>query len=338
MAGADSGVNGNEPATPGPPPRDVTPADVVAAAHRLRPHLLESPLEDCPFLTEAAGVPVRLKLECFQPTRSFKVRGAFNALLAVGPALRARPILAASAGNHGLGVALACRTLGARAIVFVPQGAPEIKVRRIRELGATVRVIGGSYDDAECAAAEAAGAGEGRLIHPFDDAAVIGGQGTVGLEIVARWPDVADVGVPVGGGGLLAGVGAALAEAGGRRVWGVQSERTRAMHDAFRAGHPVPTTVLPTLADGLAGGVTEASYRRARAVTREIALVPEAAVADAVRALYRHHGVVAEGSAAVAVAAILEGVITPGGPTALVISGGNIDARRLAGILAGGGD
>ncbi|HUH11547.1 MAG TPA: pyridoxal-phosphate dependent enzyme [Longimicrobiales bacterium] len=316
----------------------MSAAAVRAAARRLRPHLAETPLEASPFLSEATGVPVRLKLECFQPTRSFKVRGAFNALLALGPSVREARVVGASAGNHGLGLALAAEALGARAILYVPAGAPETKVRRIRELGAEVRLVEGSYDDAEARAMERAMAGEGLLVHPFDDDEVVAGQGTAGLEITARWSEVEEVVVPVGGGGLLAGVGVALGAPGERRVWGVQSQRTRAMHDAFAAGRSVPTEVVPTLADGLAGGVTEGSYRRARAVTDEVRLVAEEGIADAVRALYRHHGVVAEGSAAVAVAALLEGVVAPRGPTAVIVTGGNMDGERLARILAGGAD
>ena len=321
--------------TDGPAP-DVSAGDVAAAARRLAPHLIETPLEPSPFLSEITGVPVRLKLECVQPTRSFKVRGAFNALLSLGPELGRRPLLAASAGNHGLGVALAARALGARAILYLPADAPETKVRRIRELGADVRLVDGSYDDAEAKALAAAAAGEGHLVHPFDDAAVVAGQGTVALEITARWSGVEEVVVPVGGGGLLAGVGAALEAPASHRVWGVQSERTRAMHDAFRAGRSVPTDIVPTLADGLAGGVTDRSYTRASAVTDDVRLVREEALAGAVRELYRHHGVVAEGSAAVAVAALIEGVVTPGGPTAVVVTGGNMDGERLARILSGG--
>lgn len=307
---------------------------VRAAAEALRGRVYVTPLEHSPFLSERAGAPVHLKLECFQRTRSFKARGAMSALLARLDELPHRPVVAASAGNHGMGVALAASELGGHAIVFVPAGAPETKVRRIRALGAEVRLVEGTYDDAEAEAARAADEGGALLVHPFDDPDVVAGQGTVGLEIGAALADLAEVVVPVGGGGLLAGVGAALADRD-VRITGVQSERTRAMHDAFAAGHVVPTNVVPTLADGLAGGVTEGGYLRARAVAEEVRLVAESGLEDAIRLLYRHHGVVAEGSAAVVVAAVLEGVVRPRGPTALVVSGGNIDAARLAAILDG---
>lgn len=325
-------------ASPAPAPRDgalcdVHPDDVRSAAKALRPHVLETPVEHSPWLSSRAGVPIHLKLECFQRTRSFKARGAFHALLELGPTLSDRPIIAASAGNHGLGIALAARELGGSAIVYVPEEAPETKVRRISELDAEVRLVAGGYDDAQAEAVRRAAAGEGRFVHPFDDPDVVAGQGTVGLELVRALPEVEEVVVPVGGGGLLAGIGAALGESA-VRITGVQGDRTRAMHDAFVAGHVVPTEDVPTLADGLAGGVSAPSYRRARAVTAAIRLIPEDSLAKAIRLLYRHHGIVAEGSAAVTVAAILEGAVQPSGPTALVVSGGNIDAGRLASILS----
>ncbi|NIP78768.1 MAG: pyridoxal-phosphate dependent enzyme, partial [Gemmatimonadetes bacterium] len=169
-----------------------------------------TPLEPSAWLAAVAGVPVHLKLECWQRTRSFKIRGAHNAVAALDDATRARGLVAASAGNHGLAVALAARVHGARATVFVPETAPATKKDRIRGSGAELREVAGSYDDAAAAARRFAAETGAHPVHAFADPAVVAGQGTVGLEIVEELPGVATVVVPVGGGGLAAGVGAAL--------------------------------------------------------------------------------------------------------------------------------
>jgi threonine dehydratase len=296
-----------------------------------------TPLHESAWLTGRAGVPVHLKLECWQRTHSFKFRGAYNAVASLADAARRRGLVTASAGNHGQAVALAARLHGARATVFVPETAPETKQRRIRAHGAELRLVAGSYDDAAAMARSFADASGATLVHPFADPDVVAGQGTVGLEILEDLPDVAQVVVPVGGGGLLAGVGFALAGHGGHgaAVLGVQSDATPAMHDAFEAGAVVRTPVVDTLCDGLAGETEAASFEWATQVTDGIRLVSEAAVAAAVRELFREEGVVAEGAGAVGVAAALGGLIPRAGPTAILISGGNIDMQVLARILSG---
>ncbi|HEX6940005.1 MAG TPA: pyridoxal-phosphate dependent enzyme [Longimicrobiales bacterium] len=313
----------------------LTLADIYRARRRIAAGAYRTPLERSDWLSEIAGCDVRLKLECWQRTRSFKIRGALSAVTALSPEDRARGLVAASAGNHGQGVALAAREAGLAATVFVPASAPATKKARIRAFGATLREVDGTYDDAEAAARAHARETGAAFVHPFADPLVVAGQGTIGLEILEDAPDVREVVVPVGGGGLIAGIGIALRAAAGAsvRVVGVQSEATRAMHDAFIAGGPVPAEVHPTLADGLAGGIEPESYERARAVTDEIRLVSEAAIAEAIRELYRRDGVVAEGSAATAVALLCATAWRPAGPAVLVITGGNIDAGRLAGIL-----
>jgi threonine dehydratase len=300
--------------------------------------LRRTPLHHSLWLSEVLGVPVHLKLECWQQTGSFKLRGAMSAVAALDPAVRQRGLVTASAGNHGQAVAFAARLMGIPAIVFVPASAPATKQARIRRFGAELRAVPGSYDDAAAAARALSAEGVAHLVHPFNDPAVVAGQGTVGLEILEDLPDVRQVVVPVGGGGLVAGVGAAIKAAGGAdvRVIGVQSEATRAMHAAIEAGRVVATEVVPTLCDGLAGEVEEASFLRARRVMDALHLVTEADVAAAIRALYVHEGVVAEGSGAVGIAAALDGLFEADGPIAIVVSGGNIDRAELALILAGG--
>ncbi|HEX7117875.1 MAG TPA: pyridoxal-phosphate dependent enzyme [Longimicrobiales bacterium] len=312
-----------------------TLADIYRARRRIATGAYRTPLERSDWLSEVAGCDVHLKLECWQRTRSFKIRGALSAIGAIPAEERARGLVAASAGNHGQGVALAAREVGAAAVVFVPASAPATKKARIRAFGAELREVDGTYDDAEAAAASHARETGAVFVHPFADPWVVAGQGTIGLEILEDLPDVREVVVPVGGGGLIAGIGIALRAAAGAavRVVGVQSEATRAMHDAFAAGAPIQTEAHPTLADGLSGAVEPESYERARAVTDEILLVSEDAIAEAIRELYRRDGIVAEGSAATAVALLTATGWRPTGPTVLVITGGNIDAGRLAGIL-----
>ncbi len=310
---------------------------VFEARVRLAGVARDTPLQHSAWLSDVAGHPVYLKLECWQRTGSFKLRGAYNAVAALTTEARQRGLLTASAGNHGQAVALAARLLGARAVVVVPGSAPETKKRRIRAYGAELREVDGTYDDAAVVAARLARDSGARNIHGFADAAVVAGQGTVGLEILEALPAVRDVLAPVGGGGLIAGLGIIFRALAGQetRILGVQSERTRAMHAAFDAGRVVPTPWEETLCDGLAGEVEPESYARARRVVDAIDLVPEDRVGPAIRALYEHEGVVAEGSGAVGVAALMAGTVELRGPTVVVISGGNIDGSALARILAG---
>ncbi|MEJ2679344.1 MAG: threonine/serine dehydratase [Gemmatimonadota bacterium] len=309
--------------------------DILEARERIRPVVRSTPLQRSPWLSDLAGGPVYLKLECWQRTGSFKLRGAYNAVAQLGSEPAARGLVTASAGNHGQGVALAARETGIPADVFVPEGAPESKKARIRQYGAQLHAVPGIYDQAAAAAREFAAAKGAFHLHPFADPRVVAGQGTVGVEIVEALPRVRTVLVPVGGGGLIGGAGLALKTltGGAARVMGVQSDATPAMHAAFQAGRVVPAPMADTLADGLSGETEAVSYERARLVTDAMVLVPESSIVPAIRDLYVHDGVVAEGSAAVVVAAIREGIVTVDGPTVLIISGGNIDAAILASIL-----
>jgi len=311
-------------------------AAAVASAHdRIRAHVRHTPLELSRTLSESVGTAVYLKLECWQPTRSFKVRGAFNAVAGLSPAARSRGLVTASAGNHGQAVALAAGTFGAQVTVFVPRDAPEAKQRRIRALGAQLDATAANYDAAEVLAASFAREAGATLVHAFSDDDVVAGQGTVGLEILADLPSVRTIIVPVGGGGLSAGMGTVVkARAPEVRMIGVQSVETRVMYESLRAGHVVELPVTPTLADGLAGGIDARSLERVRRVVDEIHLVDEHAIAEAIRALFQDEGIVVEGSSATAVAALhtLRGQVI--GPVAVVLTGGNIDATRFARILS----
>jgi threonine dehydratase len=313
-----------------------TAADVLAAARRLRGVARRTPLERSPWLSESAGTDVFLKLETQQRTGSFKLRGAFNAVASLSLEARARGLVTASAGNHGQGVALAASLLGARALVFVPADAPAAKKRRIARFGAEVREVGGGYDAAHHAAETHARRTGATFVHAFSDPAVVAGQGTVGLEVLEELPEVRTIVVPVGGVGLVGGEGIAARALGtGIRIVGAQTEETRAMHASLAAGRLVSPPYGPTLCEGLSGDVDERSLALAGEVMDGMVLVAEDAVRRAMRRLYEEEGIVAEGSAAVAVAAVLEGAVQAG-PAAVVLTGGNVDAARLAAILGGG--
>ena len=319
-------------------PAFPTAADVFAAAGRLRGVVRRTPLERSGALSDLAGADVFLKLEGLQRTGSFKLRGAFNRVALLTGEERARGLVTASAGNHGMGVALAAHLHGARATVYVPEGAPETKRRRIARFGAELRTVPGGYDDAR-AAAEAHAARTGAfMVHAFSDPATVAGQGTVGLEIVEDLPGVRTIVVPVGGGGVINGVGiVARALGSGVRIVGAQTPETAAMHASLAAGELTSIDYPPTLCEGLSGDTDLPSFLLARTVVDEIVLVSEDAVRRAIRWLYVEEGIVAEGSAAVGVAALREGVIANlGGPAAVVLTGSNLDAARLASILSEG--
>lgn len=310
--------------------------DVRAAARRIAPLVWRTPLERSAWLSAALGREVWLKLETHQRTGSFKVRGACNALLQLSAEARARGVVTASAGNHGLGVALASSLAGPiSAVVFVPAGAPEVKKRRIARYGAELHEVRGGYDDAHHAALEHAARTGGHFINAFSDPAVVAGQGTVGVEIVEELPGARTLLVPVGGGGISGGIGIVARAAGsGIRVVGVQTEATSAMHASLAAGRVVSPPYGPTWCEGLEGDVDEPGLALAREVLDGVVLVTEASVRRAMRQLYEEEGIVAEGSAAVGVAALLEGAVDADrDPVVVVLTGSNVDPDRLAAVL-----
>ncbi len=315
-----------------------TAVDVLAAARRLHGQIRRTPLEHSASLSAAAGTEVWLKLENQQRTGSFKLRGAVNAYALLPPGERAGGVVTASAGNHGQGVALAARLHGARAAVFVPEGAPETKRRRIAGYGADLHPVAGGYDDAHAAAERFAGERGIRYLHAFSDPDVVAGAGTTGLEILEELPATRTLLVPLGGGGLIGGIGVFVRALAPRvRLIGVQSRATAAMHASLAAGWLVSPPLEPTLCDGLAGDVNERSLRLARDVVDQVVLVEEDAVRQAIRRLYIEEGLVAEGSAAVVAAAIWSGALAAVvGPVVAVLTGGTLDAATLGSILLDG--
>jgi threonine dehydratase len=310
--------------------------DVYAAAERIRGTANRTDLRHSAALSALAGTDVYLKLECQQITGSFKLRGAYNALASLDEATRARGIVAASAGNHGLGISYAARALGTPATIFVPRTAPAVKREGIAKLGATVNAESDNYDIAHARAIEFARREGLAFIDPCNDATVIAGQGTAALEILEQLPTVRTVLLPVGGAGLLAGFGSLLrAVAPTVRIAGAQGTLSNAMALALEANAVVSVGHEPTLADGLSGDIDDFALDVGRHALDVLAIVTEDEIAMAIAWLDREESLVVEGSGAVGVAALLQKKIyKPEGPVAVLLSGGNIDASRHAEVVA----
>jgi len=318
---------------------DLSLADVIDAAWQIRPWVRTTPVIDSPWLSAQARARVFLKLENLQVTGSFKVRGALAKCLRLTAAERERGVVAASAGNHAQGVAFAAAQLHLSALIVVPLGTPEVKVAGIRRWGADLQMVGATYDDSEAFAVDVARATGRVLVHAFEDPAVVAGQGTVALETLWQDPAWDAVVVPVGGGGLMGGVGTVVKSIRpDTQVIGVQSEASPPWYYSFQAGQVVSTAYGPTLAEGLSGRIGDVTFGLVRRVVDEMALVEEEAIAAAMVGLAREHRVIVEGSGAVGVAALLSGRITlePGARVLVIVSGGNVDLPRLAELLAGG--
>jgi threonine dehydratase len=309
--------------------------DVYAAADRIRGIARRTALRHSPALSAVAQTDVYLKLECEQLTGSFKLRGAYNALASLGADARARGVVAASAGNHGLGIAHAARELGIAATIFVPRTAPAVKRDGIARLGATIDATSDDYDIAHARAIEYATSKGLAFIDPCNDVTVIAGQGTAALEIVEELPSVRMVLLPVGGAGLLAGFGSLLrAVAPTVRIAGAQGDRSNAMALALEAGAVVPVGHEYTLADGLSGDIDAFALDVGQHSLDVLAIVTEAEIEQAIAWLDVEEGLVVEGSGAVGVAALLQKKIyKPEGPVAVVLSGANIDASRHAEVV-----
>lgn len=314
--------------------------DVEAARGRLPGIAVRTPLVPSPALSEETGVDVYLKLETVQPTGSFKVRGAASKLLTLSDAERRRGVVTASTGNHGRAVAYVARRLGIEAIVCISAGVPAGKVQALGDLGAKVEVVGESQLDALDRAHSIADSQGAAFVHPFDDVDVIAGQGTIGLEIAEDLPEVRTVVVPLSGGGLLAGIGAALAAAAPSALpVGVSMRRAPVMAMSLAAGHPVDAPEEETLADSLRGGIgldNRNSFHLVSELIGDVVLVDEHSIWAGMRYLFDHHRIVAEGGAAVGVGALLKGAVDPlDGPVAVVISGANAEPAHVSALIAG---
>jgi threonine dehydratase len=289
-------------------------------------------------LNRRTGADVHLKLECWQRTGSFKVRGALCKLASLTPDERVRGIVTASAGNHALGVAYAAQVLGSAPLtVFVPESAAGAKVERLAAFECDVQQAGADYDAAHALAEAYAREHSALYLSAYDDPLVIAGQGTVGLEIMEDLPNAELLLVPVGGGGLIAGIAvAAKAINPSIRIVGLQPEASPSAYLSLRDGRPYETySAASTICDGLAGGFGRVPFELAAHLLDDVIVVPEAEVRNAVYWLVAHEQVLVEGSAAIAVAPLLRGRLSASDRQVVaVLTGRNIDAAVLKGILA----
>lgn len=315
---------------------DLTAA-VLEAERRIRPHVRETPLVSSADLGAAAGVPVHCKLENLQHTGSFKVRGALNKLLGLAPAERERGVVAASTGNHGAAVAFGAKRLGIPAIVFVPETAASTKLDAIRGLGAVVRFHGTDGRETEVHARAFAASHGMTYVSPYNDPAVVAGQGTIGVELAQQAHRIDVIYVALGGGGLVSGIAAYL-----RSVWpqvrvvACSPANSPVMAESVKAGRILELESQPTLSDGTAGGVERdaITFDLCRRLVDEYVLVSETEIAAAMRRYMGAHEQVIEGAAGVAIAGMLRGG-THGSDEEIVVvmCGGNVSPEVLQAVL-----
>ncbi len=311
--------------------------DVMLAEGRIRPYVRETPVELSLPLSEMGQSRVFLKLENIQHTGSFKLRGAMNKLLTLSPSQRAGGVVTASSGNHGAAVAYALSRLVARGLIVVPETASSTKVDMIRRYGAEVLFHGNDSVVSETYARHLAEERGLPYISPYNDPAIVAGQGTIGLELARQVTPIDAVFVTVGGGGLISGIAGYLKTVyPGVQIIGCLPENSPVMAESVRAGHVVEMESLPTLSDGSAGGIEAdaITFDLCRTLVDDYVLVSEAEIADAIRIVVDGHHMLIEGAAGVAVAGYLrQRDAFPGGNVVVVLCGANISREALRAIL-----
>ena len=317
----------------------ITLRDLYLARARIAPWIRRTPLVASPSLSALGRGRISLKLETEQDTGAFKLRGATNFVRASADTVRSRGVVTVSTGNHGRAVAHAARRVGTRATVCMSELVPRNKREAIEALGAEVRIVGRSQDEAEVEVQRLVAEEGFALVHPFDDPLVIAGQGTIGIEILEDQPETDAVVVALSGGGLIAGIAIALKAASPRvRVVGVTMERGAAMYESVRAGHPVEVEEIPSLADSLGGGIgldNRHTFELTRALVDDYVLVTESEIARAMRHLYWKERIIAEGGGAVPVAAVLADKVPDlTGQVVCVVSGSNVDMAAFTRIVS----
>lgn len=319
-------------------PEPVTLEDIEAAAGRLAGVIRELPVAGARWLDDRVGGRVHLITENLQRAGSFKIRGAYNRISLLTEEERGRGVVAASAGNHAQGVALAAQLLGVRATVFMPEGATIPKVQATLAYGADVRFAGSTIDEALMAAMAYGDETGAVLIHPFDHRDIVAGQGTLGLEILQKVPDVRTIVVCTGGGGLLAGIAMAVkSQRPDVRIVGVQARDAAAYPGSLAAGHPVALEHMSTMADGIAVGRPGAvPFAIVRDLVDDIETVTEDEISRAVLLLLERAKLLVEPAGAAATAAVLANPKSFEPPVAVVVSGGNVDSLLLMRIIRHG--
>ena len=316
----------------------VSMDDVRAARDLLRDVVRPTPLELSRWLAGIVGGPVFLKCENLQRAGSFKIRGAYVRIARLSDDERAKGVVAASAGNHAQGVALAASMLGTKTTVFMPEGAPIVKEKATRAYGADVRFVGATVDEALVAAKAFAAETGAVLIHPFDHPDIVAGQATVGLEIIEQCPDVRTIVVSVGGGGLLAGIAVAVKDARPDvRLVGVQAIGAAAYPPSLDAGRPVPLETMTTMADGIAVACPgDVPFGLVQALCDGVVTVHEDWLARALVMLLERAKLVVEPAGAAGVAAVLANSSAFEPPVVVVLSGGNVDPLLMLRVIRHG--
>lgn len=317
---------------------NLTIHNIEIARNRIQDRVRETMLVPTPSLSETVSADIHLKMEQVQITGSFKLRGATNAVLALSDTQKVKGVVGVSTGNHGRGLAYACRQAGVRCIICMSELVPQNKVDGIKAQGAEVRIVGRSQDDARIEVDRLVSEGM-VMLPPFDHADIIAGQGTLGLELIDQMPDADTVLVPLSGGGLISGVALALkATSPEIRVIGISMERGAAMFESQKSGKPVVVEELPTLADSLGGGIgidNRYTFNMVRNLVDELILVSESEIAAAIRHAYWQERQVIEGSGSVGVAALLAGKIDNPGKCIALVTGQNIDMNLHHRIVSG---
>jgi threonine dehydratase len=317
----------------------ITLSDIQAARWRIAGKITPTATVPSTALSEIAGAPVFLKLEHRQTTGSFKLRGASNAIAQLTAGDRRRGVVAASTGNHGRALAHAAKLEGVRAVICMSKLVPENKVAEIRRLGAEIRIVGGSQDDAQEEVERLVEKDGLVMVPPFDHPDVIAGQGTVGLDMMEAVRAAKTVLVQLSGGGLAAGVAAAVKGLSPlTRVVGISMKRGAAMKASLDAGRPIHVEELPTLADSLGGGIgpgNRLTFAMCKNLLDDVVLLSEAEIAAGIRHAYAVEREIVEGAGAVGIAAILAGKVRLEGETVVLISGRNIDMDLHRSIVCG---
>jgi threonine dehydratase len=313
------------------------PAQSVLAANRINPHIRETPLEFSPYFSELTGASVYLKQENLQHTNSFKLRGAFNKLLTLTDKQRAAGCVTASSGNHGAATAHALSELGVKGIIFVPEQTSPTKVDAIRRAGGDVRFFGTDGVDTENHAREYAAQHNMLYVSPYNDADIIAGQGTIGVELARQLPQIDAVFIAVGGGGLISGVGSFLKSVNPSiSIVACQPANSAVMTRSVEAGEILDMPSDPTLSDGTAGGIEQGAitFDICRDVADDYVVVSEEQIAAAMRDYIDSHHQLLEGAAGVAIAGLLENAEKFAGKNVVVIiCGGNISRETLKKVL-----
>jgi threonine dehydratase len=317
----------------------VTFVDIEEARERIKEQIYLSPFPYSETVSRMTGNRVFFKLENLQMTGSFKERGALNRLLTLAPEQTRRGVITASAGNHGMAVAFQCQRLNTAATIVMPLTAPLIKITRVRQYGAQSILHGNDYDSALAEALRLSQESRLTFISPFDDPFIVAGQGTIGLELYEQNPDLEAVIVPVGGGGLIAGIALALKTLKPKiRVVGVQAEAVPSMQAALENGNPVQVPPATTIADGIAVRAVGATpLELVKRYVDEIVTVSEGEIANAVLLLLEIEKTVAEAAAAAALAAVINKKVSLSKKNVgLIVSGGNIDMNLISRIIEQG--